>query len=345
MVGRPVRVNLLYKGLQLRLFFFTPLVLLERGLIHEAIPRIRYARTVKEIGREGASFGARLCPSALVRRGIKLSHLGRLKFFVVQSDFLRHFRFGHHDTLFADASELRLGSMPPAGKRRPNAEEMVVLQSWLDHVLSTATGEAASKHMARVTVHRLNRTEYNNTIRDLLGIELRLAESFPADDIGYGFDNIGDVLSLPPLLIEKYLAAATQAVQSAFGSPDLRRQLLQPAPDKVPPAYRGFSESVREEARKVPHKSPPDLSPPDPRQKKLVETAKILRAFADRAYRRPITNEELTRLLQFVEASQGSGDDFEGSLRLAMEAVLVSPSFLFVSNWTTGPPSPMPFAR
>ena len=67
-----------------------------------------------------------------------------------------------------------------------------------------------------VTIRRLNRAEYNNTIRDLLGIDFHPADDFPADDVGYGFDNNGDVLSLPPLLLEKYLAAAEKAVSLAL---------------------------------------------------------------------------------------------------------------------------------
>ena len=59
-----------------------------------------------------------------------------------------------------------------------------------------------------MTIRRLNRVEYNNTIRDLVGIDFQPADDFPSDDVGYGFDNIGDVLSMPPILLEKYLAAA-----------------------------------------------------------------------------------------------------------------------------------------
>jgi cytochrome c553 len=228
------------------------------------------------------------------------------------------------------SNELRLSTMPPAGRPRPNEEESATLEVWLEYVLSGADNRAERKHVERMTVRRLNRTEYNNTVRDLLGVDLRLADAFPADDIGYGFDNIADVLSLPPLLIEKYLSAAHQAVEAAFASPDLRRRLLHPAPDGVPPAYRGFSTPARSEARKVLRKGPADSPPPpDPAGKQLVETANILRSFADRAYRRPITNDELTRLVQFVEAARGNGDDDERSMMLAMEAVLVSPSFLF----------------
>ena len=68
----------------------------------------------------------------------------------------------------------------------------------------------------RVTVRRLNRTEYDNTIRDLLGVDFKPSEDFPLDEVGYGFDNIGDVLSLSPILLEKYLNAAESVVTNAI---------------------------------------------------------------------------------------------------------------------------------
>src|SRR5213078_751673 len=80
---------------------------------------------------------------------------------------------------------------------------------------------------AHVTVRRLNRVEYNNTVRDLLGVDLRLSDEFPQDDSGYGFDNIGDVLSLSPVLMEKYLAAAERISRTAiFGVEPLKPTLV-----------------------------------------------------------------------------------------------------------------------
>jgi hypothetical protein len=67
-----------------------------------------------------------------------------------------------------------------------------------------------------VTIRRLNRAEYNNTMRDLIGVAIRPADNFPSDDVGYGFDNIGDVLSLPPILMEKYFAAAEAVASRAI---------------------------------------------------------------------------------------------------------------------------------
>src|SRR5207248_9958495 len=82
------------------------------------------------------------------------------------------------------------------------------------------------RNPGRVTLHRLNRAEYNNTIRDLVGVSFQPADDLPSDDVGYGFDNIGDVLSLPPILLEKYLRAADKIVTTAFKSRDLRQRIL-----------------------------------------------------------------------------------------------------------------------
>jgi len=73
----------------------------------------------------------------------------------------------------------------------------------------------------RVTLRRLNRAEYNNTIRDLFGIDIKPADIFPSDDVGYGFDNIGDVLTLPPVLLERYLEAAENVMRAVIVTADI----------------------------------------------------------------------------------------------------------------------------
>jgi len=82
-------------------------------------------------------------------------------------------------------------------------------------------------HAGRSTLHRLNRAEYNNTIRDLFGISLTPADEFPQDDVGEGFDNIGDVLSVPPLLMEKYLDAAEIIAAAVIDTRDFSKGLSQ----------------------------------------------------------------------------------------------------------------------
>lgn len=101
---------------------------------------------------------------------------------------------------------LQFGAMPPDDAAQPTEAERQLLVSWFNAVLTVDCDQV--RDPGRVTIRRLNRPEYNNTIRDLTGLELDLAADFPSDDVGEGFDNIGDVLSLPPLLLEKYLDAA-----------------------------------------------------------------------------------------------------------------------------------------
>ena len=105
--------------------------------------------------------------------------------------------------------------MPPDDAKQPSEEERKKLVAWLDAVPLHLDCSGAV-HPGRVTVRRLNRVEYNNTIRDLCGVDLQPANDFPSDDIGYGFDNIGDVLSLQPLLLEKYLEAGDKVARKAI---------------------------------------------------------------------------------------------------------------------------------
>jgi hypothetical protein len=190
------------------------------------------------------------------------------------------------------ADNLRSGDMPPAGAKRPSAREMEVLNRWLDAV-ALATDCKGPKDPGRVTIRRLNRAEYNNTIRDLVGVNFQPAKDFPADDVGYGFDNIGDVLSLPPLLMEKYLAAAEKIIDAALKSPDSRRRLLPRHPRERGAMYHN------------------------------------LKQFATRAYRRPAADQEVRRLMRFLRIAAEQGDSPEMGVRTALQAVLVSPHFLF----------------
>ncbi len=108
---------------------------------------------------------------------------------------------------------VRAGLMPPAGKPRPTAEEIARLEEWVKRDVFLTNEQDPDP--GRVTLRRLNRVEYRNTIRDLMGIDFRTDEEFPADDAGYGFDNIGDVLTVSPLLLEKYMQAAETIVTRA----------------------------------------------------------------------------------------------------------------------------------
>jgi hypothetical protein len=105
---------------------------------------------------------------------------------------------------------LRAGLMPPKNKPRPTAEQVGQIEQWVKS--SVFKIDPNNPDPGRVTVRRLNRIEYRNTIRDLMGVSYDTDAEFPPDDTGHGFDNIGDVLSLSPLLLEKYLTAARSIV-------------------------------------------------------------------------------------------------------------------------------------
>ena len=123
-------------------------------------------------------------------------------------------RFGKVDDLLGNRKtwqkvvrQLKAGAMPPDGETRPMEQDAQAVIGWLEQVL-VYVDPKQPVDPGRVTVRRLNRTEYDNTIRDLFGVSLHLADEFPEDDVGYGFDNIGDVLSISPLRMEQYLNAA-----------------------------------------------------------------------------------------------------------------------------------------
>ena len=111
--------------------------------------------------------------------------------------------------------QLEQGEMPPKKEPRPAPEQVKRVLSFVSQALelSDSTGP---RDPGFVPIHRLNRNEYNNTIRDLVGVNFKPADDFPADDTGYGFDNIADVLSMSPLLAEKYLSAAEQVMDKAI---------------------------------------------------------------------------------------------------------------------------------
>ncbi len=109
--------------------------------------------------------------------------------------------------------------MPPDKKPQPHEADRVSLVRYLNAELAKFDCTTPPTP-GRVTLRRLNRVEYNNTIRDLIGIDFKPAENFPLDEVGYGFDNIGDVLSLPPMLMEKYLEAAEQIASKAIVTGD-----------------------------------------------------------------------------------------------------------------------------
>ena len=108
--------------------------------------------------------------------------------------------------------KLRGRAMPPAGMPRPDEASYDSFANYLEQQL-----DGAPPNPGRPVLHRLNRAEYTNAIRDLLALEIDGASLLPADDSGYGFDNIGAVLSVSPMLLERYMSAARKISRLAIG--------------------------------------------------------------------------------------------------------------------------------
>ena len=132
--------------------------------------------------------------------------------------------------------KVRSGEMPPKGVPRPPQPQMEALVRFVQGEFDKADA-AVKPDPGRVTARRLNRNEYSNTIRDLLAVDFRAERDFPTDDTGYGFDNIGDVLTISPVLMEKYVNAAESIAARAIGA--------DPLPKPIEVAYLSREKRVR----------------------------------------------------------------------------------------------------
>ena len=187
--------------------------------------------------------------------------------------------------------------MPPADEPQPTADELTEFLDAVRAELASIDCDAVSSP-GRVTIRRLNRVEYNNTIRDLLGVDFSPSDDFPTDDVGHGFDNIGEVLTLSTLLMEKYLDAAEKIADKVWEDPRARSEVF------------------------------PEL-PQDPEEKLQAATGH-LRRLATRAFRRPVTADELERMLSVLLTAYTDGGASEEEIaKMAIQLVLVSPQFLY----------------
>lgn len=329
--------------------------------------------------------------------------------------------------------------MPPDDQPQPSAKERAAFVAWVKRALGP--DEATTGDPGRVTVRRLNRAEYDYTVQDLLHVRPRPRDEFPQDDTGYGFDRIGDVLSLPPLLLERYMAAAEQIASEAIldwkplelreASSDLtikntssgdrgsfkvlfsngraewavklpwpgeytlrvraygdqagpepakmglsvdghtvetfdvpaveskpatyeKKVTLQAGERKIAAAflndyYRPDDPDPKNRDRNLAiewielagPKEPPPLpwahdkwfsrKPAEKAKKeaRLALARELLAPVASRAWRRPVKPDELDRLANLVELALKENETWERGLQLALEAILVSPSFVF----------------
>lgn len=331
-------------------------------------------------------------------------------------------------------AHVRLGTMPPEDgpELDPKTRDLMVR---MIEALVNAVDCVNNPNAGRVTLRRLNRAEYRNTIRDLTGVDYEPADDFPGDDVGYGFDNIGDVLSLPPILMEKYADAAERiagraiytppppelfeterspfSLKGAGGGSDrltLASEKTVTLEVEVPFAGmfelalslagdQGGNEPVKARVQwgkksriiEVPNESPKEYSVPmrltkgfrkidisfindfwrpnvadrnlhiyhvklsgaerrssfvssenlpashrrilfvRPSQSVTEDQAgrAVLTRFASRAFRRPVSTDQIDRLANLAAEVRSAGGTFEESMQVAMQAVLISPHFLF----------------
>jgi hypothetical protein len=159
-------------------------------------------------------------------------------------------------------------------------------------------------------MHRLSNVEYDNTMRDLFyGLPVSPSTNFPADEVSLGFDNIADVLSVTPVLFELYERAAEQTIAQAFATSSVREQIL-----TCEPAAGAEATCANE----------------------------ILSTFAKRAWRRPVTDEEVGELVSLFDDARAAGNDFEAAIGLGLQTTLVSPWFLFRVELDPDPASHAP---
>lgn len=326
--------------------------------------------------------------------------------------------------------------MPPPDRPQPNEQERTRLTAWIEQTFGRLPD--GSRDPGRVVMRRLTRLEYQNTIRDLVGVDFHAADDFPSDDVGYGFDNIGDVLSLPPILMERYLSAARSILDRAVVSEEQRtpKTTVLTLDDLVPvsgggragpvfvlfasgEAYWEFKAPVEAEylvrvqasgdqagpekvrmglkiddhqvatfevpvprdrpkfyecrvrlqagrrriaaaflndyympqdpdpanrdrnlvLHRLEVKGPLGVKPPDSHRRifSSKDPRQILAAFARRAFRRPATPEEIDRYLALFERSRKAGNSFEQAMKAPLQAILVSPHFLFRVETSPGP--------
>jgi hypothetical protein len=342
--------------------------------------------------------------------------------------------------------KVRSGEMPPKGIPRPPMDQVEAFTKYLSGEFSRADRNV-KPDPGRVTAHRLNRNEYTNTIRDLLAVDFRAEKDFPTDDSGEGFDNISDVLTISPVLMEKYLNAAERIAARAIGADPLPKKPLEAQyhaknktirrPDfstieathrvewdgeyliriglpgerdeNAKPVTMGFwmdgkllhTQSVETKPSKLVYFNPyseeemrlvlpegdhvfragfindpfvDNLSEKDAYSNKKnkfldsitfigpfpakVEKAsrkkilicdpnsgpacveRIVSTLARHAYRRPVTKTEVAALMRFVAMAKAEGQSPEQGIQLAIQAMLVSPHFLFRIEHDPDPTDP-----
>lgn len=206
---------------------------------------------------------------------------------------------------------LRDEAMPPDDANQPTAEERDLMIRFLEATLQELDCESVNDPGRPVT-RRLNRTEYDFSIHDLTGLDLHLADAFPPDPSGYGFDNIGDVLTLNPVQVEQYDSAAREVVRVLLsGAPDS----TDPTPESIAAFQKIFAPALNEQGEW-------NLADPP------AAAQNILAQFAQSAFRRPVDQAYVDRLTEIFSRAQQQDKTFAESVGYGLRAVLISPRFL-----------------
>ncbi|QEG39574.1 DUF1592 domain-containing protein [Roseimaritima ulvae] len=211
---------------------------------------------------------------------------------------------------------VRLREMPPEGSPQLNDHQKSLFHRWLDSrpprddCSSLATDETQAWYRGYVMSRRLTRTEYLNAIRDLVGIAVDADTiQIPSDGAGgEGFDTAGDALFTSPIHVERYLAAASGVLDTAL-------------PEALPSGASAAALKARERLLVV---------TPDDQHSESDAATEIIRNFARRAWRRPVSDSEVARLLELYDAARSHGASFVAAVHQPLKAILVSPNFLFV---------------
>ncbi len=214
---------------------------------------------------------------------------------------------------------LRSGLMPPRNKAPLPVEERKRLESWIKY--DAFDIDPKNPYPGRATIRRLNRAEYRNTIRDLVGVNVNTDLEFPPDDAGYGFDNIGEGLTLSTILVEKYLQAASTIISE--GVPTA------PSADTREKYERFFPRAIPQSATE-----------------RRFYAKELLSDFAAKAFRHPADDKTLSHLTSLAEGIYTQPNQtFEMGVAQAMVATLASPQFLFREEETEvgGPNGLYPF--
>lgn len=208
--------------------------------------------------------------------------------------------FKYYRFLKTIAEQIENRKMPPEddADEIPSDDERKALVAEIRGTLAKLEEGKFPRNPGRPTVRRLNRNEYNRTVRDWLGVDFDAGGDFPADGAGgEGFDNVGDALFIQPSLMEKYLAASRKVIDAVYAKPELlgRMVAVRPSPEK----------------------------PPQQAAKEVFQTQAAL------AFRRPATAAELEPLMGLFSKRLAAGSSFEEAMKAPLQSLLMHPVFLF----------------